>query len=128
MEIRQHGIQKYARLIQQNVDQAHYLAGVIQSTPNLELLAPYPSNVVCFRFRPDNCDEESINKLNREILVELHESGVAAPSNTMIRSAFALRVAVTNHRSRRDDFDVLMESTVKIGKELAPKYCYTPIH
>ncbi|MHA2495955.1 MAG: pyridoxal phosphate-dependent decarboxylase family protein [Candidatus Hodarchaeales archaeon] len=122
MEIRQHGLQKYARLIQQNVDQAHYLASVIQSTPNLELLAPCPSNVVCFRFKPSSWNEEPINKLNREILVKLHEEGVAAPSNTMIGNKFALRAAIANHRSKRDDFDLLIDSVVSLGKKLVLKY------
>lgn len=122
MDIRLHGLRKYGRLIQQNVDQAQYLTKQIQSTSDLELLAPSPSNVVCFRFKPEKLDNQSTNALNKELLAKLHEEGVAAPSNTMIRDKFALRAAITNHRSKRDDFDLLIDSVVRLGKELALKY------
>ncbi|MHA2232346.1 MAG: pyridoxal phosphate-dependent decarboxylase family protein, partial [Candidatus Hodarchaeales archaeon] len=52
MDIRRNGIHKYGRIIQRNVDQAEYLAERVQSTSNLEILAPVPSNIVCFRYTP----------------------------------------------------------------------------
>ncbi|MFQ5981126.1 MAG: pyridoxal phosphate-dependent decarboxylase family protein [Candidatus Heimdallarchaeota archaeon] len=120
MDIRRNGIQKYGRMIQRNLDQAQYLAERVRSTPNLEILAPVPSNIVCFRYKPANFNEKALNDLNRELLKKLHESGVAAPSNTMIGKNFALRAAIANHRSRKEDFDLLVDVVIKIGKELAP--------
>ncbi|MFX0117268.1 MAG: pyridoxal phosphate-dependent decarboxylase family protein, partial [Candidatus Hodarchaeota archaeon] len=119
MDIRLHGIQKYGRVIQQDVDHAQYLAEAILSTPDLELLAPFPLNIVCFRFKPKNLDEQSVNGLNRKLLVKLHENGVAAPSSTMIGKKFALRVAIANYRSKREDFDIFVDSVVRIAKKLA---------
>lgn len=56
--------------------------------------------------------------LNRQLLVRLHESGVAVPSHTLIRGAYALRVAITNHRTRREDLDVLVDEVVRLGRGL----------
>jgi hypothetical protein len=56
--------------------------------------------------------------LNEDLLIRLQESGVAVPSNTRLSGKFALHVAITNHRSRREDFDLLVAETVRIGKEL----------
>ncbi|MFX0114790.1 MAG: pyridoxal phosphate-dependent decarboxylase family protein [Candidatus Hodarchaeota archaeon] len=119
MDIRLHGIRKYGRIIQQNVDQAQYLAKRVQNAPDLELMAPFPLNIVCFRFKPENFDEESINRLNRTLLVKLHEKGIAAPSNTIIGGKFVLRAAIANHRSKREDFDSFVDSVLRIGKKLA---------
>jgi hypothetical protein len=51
--------------------------------------------------------------------MRIQERGIAVPSNTVLRGRFALRAAITNHRSRREDFDLLIESAVAIGREVA---------
>ena len=58
------------------------------------------------------------NALNQEILLRLHESGIAAPSYTTLRGRYALRAAITNHRSRREDFDILVREVMRIAAEL----------
>jgi aromatic-L-amino-acid/L-tryptophan decarboxylase len=102
MSLKEHGVQKYGRLIAQNVAQAQYLAALVQATPQLQLLAPAPLNIVCFRFFAEGMDEPGLNQLIEELLLQLQESGIAAPSNTLLGGKYALRVAITNHRSRRE--------------------------
>ena len=50
MSLKAHGVNQFARLIEQNVAQAQFLAGMIKSNAHLELLAPASLNVVCFRY------------------------------------------------------------------------------
>jgi glutamate/tyrosine decarboxylase-like PLP-dependent enzyme len=119
MALKEHGATKFGRLIQQNVDQARYLADLVAAAPELELMAPVPLNIVCFRFKAAGLDDEALNRFNQELLIRLHESGVAAPSYTTLeRCCYALRAAITNHRSRREDFDLLVETVVRLGREL----------
>jgi glutamate/tyrosine decarboxylase-like PLP-dependent enzyme len=118
MSIKEHGSRKYGRLIQQNIDQAQYLAKLVTNHDSLELLAPAPLNVVCFRFYHGNLQESELDALNQKILVELQESGLAVLSGTRIRGRYALHMAHTNHRSRWEDFDLLVAEVVKIGKNL----------
>ncbi|MGB7926223.1 MAG: aminotransferase class I/II-fold pyridoxal phosphate-dependent enzyme [Pyrinomonadaceae bacterium] len=119
LSLKEHGIDKFRRLIEQNVEQARYLAALVQAAPELELLAPLPLNIVCFRYTGSSLDETQLNRLNEELLIRLHESGVAVPSGTTLDGAYALRVAITNHRSRRADFDLLVSKVVELGRELA---------
>jgi len=118
LSIKEHGIDKYGRLIKQNVDQCRYLVDLIESTPELELLAPAPLNIVCFRYRAAGFDDNMLNQLNQQIMFELHEQGIAAPTYTTLNGKFAIRVAHTNHRTRREDFEVLVREAVRIGNEL----------
>lgn len=118
MSFKTHGTDVFARLIHQNVRQAHYLAGLITKHPLLELLAPAPLNVVCFRVKLPGKTDAELNALNQEILLRLQESGVAVPSQTILGGRFAIRVAVTNHRSRREDFDLLVKTVVDISSAL----------
>ena len=119
MSMKAYGAKKYARLIQQNLDQAQYLAGLVRATPELELLAPAPLNIVCLRFTTPGLDGPALDDLNQELLIRLHESGIAVPSYTRLNGKYALRVAITNHRSRRADFDLLVREIVRLGRELA---------
>jgi glutamate/tyrosine decarboxylase-like PLP-dependent enzyme len=116
MLMKEHGLEKYGRIIRQNVEQARYLAALIEAEPELELLAPVPLNIVCFRYLDKSLDETQLNELNEELLAELQESGVAVPSNTILDGRYALRVAITNHRSRREDFDLLIEKTLEFAR------------
>jgi glutamate/tyrosine decarboxylase-like PLP-dependent enzyme len=118
MSLKVHGADAYARLIDQNVRQARYLAGLIKQSPDLECLAPVALNIVCFRFRHDEYDEPALEVLNQEILCRLQESGTAVASGTQIRGRFAIRVAVTNHRSRKDDFDLFVRAVRQQGNQL----------
>jgi glutamate/tyrosine decarboxylase-like PLP-dependent enzyme len=112
-----YGVDAFARLIAQNVDQARRLAAAITAHPELELLAPVPLNVVCFRYRGSGASRTEMNAQNREIVMRLQEEGIAAPSSTVLRDDFAIRVAITNHRSRAADFDALVEGVVRLGRE-----------
>ena len=50
--------------------------------------------------------------------MRLHEKGIATPSYTLLEGRYAIRVAITNHRSRKEDFDLLAQSTIRIGHEV----------
>ena len=118
MSLKAHGIDKFSRLIEQNVCQARYCAELIKSHAELELMAPVPLNIVCFRFAPKEAPRDILNRVNEEILLRIQESGLAVPSSTRINEAFAVRIAITNHRSRREDFDLLLQAVSRIGREI----------
>ncbi len=118
MSLKEHGIEKYQRLIRQNLEQAQYLVKLVMVNNQLELLAPVPMNIVCFRFNPGGLNLDELNHLNKNILMDLQEQGIAAPSYTLLQGRYAIRVANTNHRSRRKDFDILVKEVERIGNEL----------
>ncbi|HSP17127.1 MAG TPA: pyridoxal-dependent decarboxylase [Thermoanaerobaculia bacterium] len=117
MSMREHGVARLGQSIEGNVRQAQYLERRILESPELELLAPVPLNIVCFRYRGSFRDDGVLNALNEEILVALQERGIAAPSSTRLQSRFALRVSITNHRTTFDDIDALVDAVLAIGRE-----------
>lgn len=126
MSISEHGLDRYARLIRQNVEQARYLASLVERAPELELLAPVSLNIVCFRYLAPSLAGQSLDALNEELLLRLHESGVAVTSNATLRGRYGLRVAIVNHRSRREDFELLVREVVRMGAELVREMSVAP--
>ncbi len=118
MLLKQHGIRKYEQLIRQNLQQAQYLGSRIAETPELELMAAVSLNIVCYRYNPGHLDNSGMNALNKELLQRLQEQGIATPSYTVLNDRYAIRVAITNHRSTRKDFDCLVEASIRLGREI----------
>jgi glutamate/tyrosine decarboxylase-like PLP-dependent enzyme len=119
MSLKEHGSLKYGRMIQQNINQVQYLKELIEAAPELELMAPVPLNIVCFRYTKPGLDDAALDDLNKEIILELQEQGIAVLSGTTIGGKYVLRVAHTNHRTRREDFELLVQEVVRIGGQLA---------
>jgi glutamate/tyrosine decarboxylase-like PLP-dependent enzyme len=118
MLLKHHGIGKYEQLVRQNLQQAQYLGSRIAEAPELELMAAVSLNIVCYRYNPGHLDNTGMNALNKELLQRLQEQGIATPSYTVLNGRYAIRVAITNHRSTRKDFDCLVESSIRLGREI----------
>lgn len=118
MLLKEHGLQQYRDIIRRNLQQAQYLAKLVQDEPQLELMAPAPLNIVCFRFNPGNTPMDKLNTINKEVLMRLHEEGIAAPTYTLLNGQYVIRAAITNHRSGLHDFDVLVKEILRIGNQL----------
>lgn len=108
-----HGAEALGASIARTCELARYLESRIRENPELELAASVELNIVCFRYRAQDA-----HRVNARIAVELQESGVAAPSTTIINGQLALRAAIVNHRTRRSDLDLLVEQTLLLGRAL----------
>ncbi len=117
--LREHGMRKIAAVVERNCDQARHLAARVSTTAALELLAPVSLNIVCFRFRAPGLTDPQLDALNEEIVADVQESGVAAPSTTRVRGRLAIRVNITNHRTRFSDLDVLVDAILAAGRARA---------
>ncbi|MGI8764970.1 MAG: pyridoxal phosphate-dependent decarboxylase family protein [Gemmatimonadaceae bacterium] len=122
MLLKEHGTELLGRLVEQNVAQARYLADLVRANPNLQLLAPVALNIVCFRYARAGVPSDAMDAVNSEILARLQESGVAVPTRTRIGNRFGIRVAITNHRSVRADFELLVESVIALGSSVVQEH------
>ena len=118
LSFKEHGSDRYAALIDRSIEQAHALARLVAAADDLELMAPVVTNIVCFRYRPRDGAEASLNALNEELMIRLHESGIAAPSYTTLDGRYCLRAALANHRTRDDDLALVIDAVRRIGREV----------
>ena len=101
--LKTYGTDRLGAIIARSCALAAYLEARVRAEPRLELLAPVNLNIVCFRYRADDAD-----RVNREIVVNLQESGIAAPSTTMLDGRLAIRAAIVNHRTTEADIDAFV--------------------
>ena len=116
--LKEHGTAKFGRMIDRNIEQARYFAGLVGAERDLTLMAPIELNIVCFRHDPGGLDEAGLRALNTEIMLRLQEAGIAALSDTTVKGRHCLRLAICNHRTRREDLDLVARETLRIGAEV----------
>ncbi|MGB8397579.1 pyridoxal phosphate-dependent decarboxylase family protein [Bradyrhizobium sp.] len=108
--LKTYGTEKLGAVITRTCALAGYLEARILSEPRLELLAPVQLNIVCFRYRAADA-----NKVNGDIVIDIQESGIAAPSTTLIDGQLAIRAAIVNHRTDTCDLDALLAAVIRFG-------------
>jgi len=106
--LKTYGTDRIGAVIARTCELARYLERRILAEPSLEMLAPVPLNIVCFRYRADAA-------VNARIVADLHESGIAAPSTTTIGGKLAIRAALVNHRTQTCDIDALVDAVLRFG-------------
>lgn len=112
-----YGTDHLGKMINHTCELGQYLKTCISANPKLELLAPVALNIVCFRYIAKQSDD--VDKLNANIVVELQESGISAPSTTIINKQLAIRAAIVNHRTNYTDIDALINAVISIGDRLS---------
>ena len=102
------GTEKLGQVVTQSCALARGLAGQVQTSAHLQLLAPVTLNVVCFRVVTP--EVEDLDWLNGELVKDLQVSGIVAPSTTRIGGVLAIRVALVNHRTTEADVTILLDT------------------
>jgi aromatic-L-amino-acid/L-tryptophan decarboxylase len=109
MSLQYHGRRAFRAAMARDLRHAQLLAALVQSQPELELMAPVPLSAVCFRHRLK--DNESILKrviARRRVFI----------SNATIRGQFALRACFVNHRAKEDDVRAIVSEVIEAAGEL----------
>jgi glutamate/tyrosine decarboxylase-like PLP-dependent enzyme len=109
-----YGADALGAAISRTCELARYLESRIKETPDLELLAPVELNIVCFRYRAG----DDAHRINARIVADLHEAGEIAPSTTVIDGRLAIRAAIVNHRTSRNEIDTLVARVVAAGRAM----------
>ena len=112
--LKAYGTERLGAMMAHTCELARYLEARISREPRLELMAPVGLNIVCFRYRAGDAD-----RLNAEIVADIQESGIAAPSTTTIDGRLAIRAAIVNHRTQERDIDALLAAVLDFGSRRA---------
>ena len=109
------GVKRLAECIEQTCRMAKRLEAWILRSEQFVMRAPVVLNIVCFGVKGDED-----GSLAREIVMELHERGEAAPSLTILDGVPAIRAAIINHRTHEEDIDAFtafLEAALKRARK-----------
>jgi len=110
--LKTYGTDRLGAIITRTCALAGYLEARILAEPRLELMAPVQLNIVCFRYRATDA-----NRVNGDIVIDIQESGIVAPSTTLLGGELAIRAAIVNHRTDTRDIDALISAVLEFGAQ-----------
>lgn len=123
LSLQQVGRNGYAQMISDDISLSRKLFEQVKLYPELEPLTQSLS-IATFRFVPTDLDRSGVDsqvyldKLNRELLDLLQNSGEVYLSNAVIDGKFALRACIVNFRTSSDDVEALPSLVVRLGNDL----------
>jgi len=107
MTLSAYGTEALGRVVDDTCALAQRLAAAISASNRLTLLAPVKLNIVCFGVAGFT-DAQTEN-----LVADLQEEGLFAPSTTTINGRLAIRAAIVNHRTSADDIDALVAEILR---------------
>ena len=113
--LKQLGRDGVGELVTRCCDLARELAEAVEEHRRLELAAPAPSNIVCFRYVRDGIDAEQVN---REIQARVAAGGVVFHTGAVLDGRFCQRAALSSWRTTSDDVQALVREVVATGDSL----------
>jgi glutamate/tyrosine decarboxylase-like PLP-dependent enzyme len=123
MGLRQAGREGYRQSIADDVRLARELHDLAAAHPELETEACGLS-IATFRFVPRDLHLEGpereayLNELNKDLVENLQQGGIAFPSNAVIRGRYLVRACIVNFRTDRADLQALIDAAVTAGRAL----------
>jgi glutamate/tyrosine decarboxylase-like PLP-dependent enzyme len=118
MALHHYGIRELGRMITKNCQMASYLGDIVKRSDLFELAAPVSLNICCFSTKRRSMHDRD-DRLIAQLVEQLQLSGIVAPSTARIKNRLCIRVAIVNHRTCREDLDILIKTAEENLRELA---------
>ncbi|WP_025884834.1 pyridoxal phosphate-dependent decarboxylase family protein [Asaia prunellae] len=111
MTLAHYGTDRLGEMVATCCDVARYLAERVENDARYLLMAPVALNIVCFTLV--DLDDDAVD----ELVKDLHESGIAAPSTTRIEGRLVIRAAIVNHRTTRRTIDAMLDQIALLAEK-----------
>lgn len=118
MSLKAFGAKRIRREIKRDIEKAAYLAEKVEAHPKLELMAPAPLSIVCFRYNPGGLDDMELDRLNDAIINEIEKDGRVFLTGTKIRERITLRACFINHRTDKKHIERLLNVVLDIAEKI----------
>lgn len=118
MTLKAYGANRLTDAIQEDINHAKYLAGLIEESEDFELLAPVPLSIVVFRYAPKNASEAEIASKNKKLLSAIEQDGRIFLTGTKVRGKTALRVCFINPRTQMKHVKNILDVVRNLGSSL----------
>lgn len=104
MTLKVFGLENIKVAISKGIILAEHAECELRNLKNWQIITPAQMGVITFRYIPKNIkDDNEIDQINRQIAVEIVESGFAMIATTVLKGKTVLRLCIINPRTSKDD-------------------------
>ena len=117
--IRSYGVTQLKEKIWTHIDITRKIEKIMINDNHFEILAPVNFNLICFRYKPNNIDdEEQINNFNSELLSNINKTGKIYLSHTKLSGRFTIRLVFAQTNLTLEDaikaFDIINQTAANL--------------
>jgi glutamate/tyrosine decarboxylase-like PLP-dependent enzyme len=116
--LKAYGREGQRRIVEHCLDLAQHLAKLVEASPELELMAEVPLNIVAFRFNPGGKSEEELDRLNQKLGAAVLADGQFLVGTSRLGPRTIFRPAFSNWRTRIEDVDAFADTVVALGRSI----------
>jgi L-2,4-diaminobutyrate decarboxylase len=109
----------YRQYIDDRYDLAVAFAEVVKSSEKLQLAVEPESNIVCFRYKQENSDDITLNRINSEIRDRIIKEGSFYIVQVELYGKVWLRLTIINPVTLLEHLKALLNRILEIGEELS---------
>lgn len=107
--LRTYGAERLRQVVRHHISMAQDLAGRIAAHPMLQLAAPHPLNLVCFR-------HVSGDEATEALLADLNATGRVLLTHTRLDGALVIRVSIGAQATERRHVEALWEAIARLAR------------
>lgn len=108
-----YGKEGYREIVERNCAAAHHFGELIKASDDFRLLAPVRMNVVCFSLNDKHVTAETI----KTFLNAVRDDGRVFFTPTVYQGIPAIRAAISNWRTQKEDLDVAFEVIQSVSQK-----------
>ena len=117
--MRTYGTSGLQQMIRDHIRYGQWVAGQVSAEPSLELMAPVPFNLVCFRMHPHGLkDEAGLDRLNEALLKEINGSGRVFLTQTRLNGRYVIRFVAGQTHTTLESVQAGWEHVTKAVRNL----------
>ncbi len=120
MVLKHYGEGIFEEYLDRQYDLARTFAGMIRQRPGWELACEPQSNILCFRWVPEEMDTERLNELNARVRQKALEEGRFYIVQTRLRGVQYLRTTLMNPFTGPEHLSELLAYLEDLGRECLP--------
>ncbi len=109
LPLKMHGIGPFRRNLEEKLQLAQWINEKLLEIEELEIVAEPQLTILAFRLRLPGRDDESINRLTRELMDEINARRRVYLSSTVIDGRFLIRICVLSFRTHLDRMQMALE-------------------
>ena len=119
MSVQTFGMAAFRQAVSKGMELVARADEYVRKSPMLETLNPASLGIVCFRVNSTdrNPDEETLEKVNRNVLARVFWEDRALISSTTLAKKFSLRLCIINHNTTWNDVRETLETIERFGAE-----------
>lgn len=116
--LRSYGVEGIQKIIANHLALTQTFLQKMQASGQFEILAPVDLNLICFRYKPSNVnDETTLEEINKTLLTQLNKTGKAFLTHTKLNGKYAIRLVIGQTTVEQRHLDLLWELLQSVIKE-----------